>query len=76
MLFSGALSICTEKPMPLFYKKEQQNIMSEPNETGEGCLTLDSTINNKEFITSSGIMLVAPVLPFIIIIIILLQRNF
>ena len=51
--------------------------MPDPNETGEGCKTLDSTISNKEFITSSGIMLVAPVLPFIIIIIIILtQMNF
>ena len=45
----------------------QQNIMSEPNETGQVCKTLDSTISNKEFITSSGIMLVAPVLPLIYI---------
>ena len=62
--------------MTIFYKKEQQDLISQPNETGQVCKSLDSTISNKE----SGIMLVAPVLPFItiiiIIIIILIQRNF
>ena len=74
--------------MTIFYKKEQQDLISQPNETGQVCKRLDSTISNKE--SGICIMLVAPVLPFItiiiiiiiiitiiiIIIIILIQRNF
>ena len=54
--------------MTFYYEKEKPNLISQPNETGQVCESLDSTISNKKFILSFGMLLVAPVDPFIIII--------
>ena len=69
--FGGAIHLY-RKNDNFFHKKQQQDLISQPNETGQVCERLYSTISNKEFILSSGMLLVTPVVPFIIIIIIIL----
>lgn len=51
-----------------FYEKDKPDLISQPNETGQMCQSLDYTISNKKFILSFGMLLVASVGPFIIII--------
>ena len=68
MLFSEAAIHLYRKTDFFFYEKDKPDLISQPNETGQMCQSLDSTISNKKFILSFGMLLVAPVGPFIIII--------
>ena len=70
--FRGRYPSVQEKRQ-FFHKKQQQDLISQPNETGQvllrGCILQLATRNS---ILSSGMLLVTPVVPFIIIIIIIL----
>ena len=62
VVFRGSYPSLQKNWWHFLYEKEK------PNETGQVCKSLDSTISNKKFILSLGMLLVAPVGPLIIII--------
>ena len=68
----GAIHLYRKNDDNFFYKKEQQDLIYQPNDTGQVCKRLDSRISNNEFIISSGKLLVTPEISFNIIIIIII----